>query len=169
MTKVYQCDRCKTIFEPRVLAHGEPYIARKGKADLDLCPNCYNMFTDFINATSPGRASYVDYHTITVLEEIKSRLLPSMTEENEALDKTIKAMMHEPFLADALNKARAEIKEIDKRIEELKEENKVLSDINENLEKKVEFLMQQIRLWQSSEQVNENCEKCENEKEADNE
>lgn len=50
MSKVYQCDRCKTIFEPRVLANGEPYIARKGKADLDLCPSCYKLFTDFIAA-----------------------------------------------------------------------------------------------------------------------
>lgn len=122
MTKVYQCDRCKTIFEPRVLVHGEPYIARKGKADLDLCPNCYNAFTDFINAISPGRASYVDYHTITVLEDIRGRLLPSMTEEDEALNKTIKAMRNEPFLAEALNKAHAEIKEMNKHIEELYEE-----------------------------------------------
>lgn len=27
--KVYQCDRCKAIFEPRILDNGEPYISRK--------------------------------------------------------------------------------------------------------------------------------------------
>ena len=42
MTKVYQCDRCKRIFEPRYLNMGEPYIARKNKNDLDLCPECYD-------------------------------------------------------------------------------------------------------------------------------
>lgn len=49
MTKVYQCDRCKTIFEPRVLQNGEPYIARKGKADIDLCPKCYELLKDFLS------------------------------------------------------------------------------------------------------------------------
>lgn len=44
MTKVYQCDRCKAIFEPRVLTKGEPYITHKGNGvgDVDLCPNCYD-------------------------------------------------------------------------------------------------------------------------------
>ena len=42
MSKVYQCDRCKRIFEPRVLQNGETYIARKNKSDLDLCPECYD-------------------------------------------------------------------------------------------------------------------------------
>lgn len=49
MSKVYQCDRCKTIFEPRVLQHTEPYIARKGYRDIDLCPNCYQMMIDWLN------------------------------------------------------------------------------------------------------------------------
>ena len=43
-------------------------------------------------------------------------------------------------------------KNLCKHCEELKEENKMLSDAKENLEKKVEFFMQQIRLWRSSEQ-----------------
>jgi len=34
--KVYQCDRCKAIFEPRILANGEPYISRKNNSDIDL-------------------------------------------------------------------------------------------------------------------------------------
>lgn len=43
MAKVYQCDRCKRIFEPRVLGYGEPYIARKNQnSDIDLCPECYD-------------------------------------------------------------------------------------------------------------------------------
>jgi hypothetical protein len=49
MSKVYQCDRCENIFEPRVLRCGEPYIARKGKVDLDLCPKCYELLMDFLN------------------------------------------------------------------------------------------------------------------------
>lgn len=49
MSKVYQCDRCKDIFEPRVRGNGEPYIARKGKADLDLCPKCYELLMDFLS------------------------------------------------------------------------------------------------------------------------
>ena len=48
MSKVYQCDKCKRIFEPRVLQNGEPYITRKGKADLDLCPECYGYLMDFL-------------------------------------------------------------------------------------------------------------------------
>jgi len=48
MSKVYQCDKCGRIFEPRVLQNGEPYIARKGKADLDLCPECYGYLMDFL-------------------------------------------------------------------------------------------------------------------------
>lgn len=42
--KVYQCDRCKAIFEPRILANGEPYISRKNNSDIDLCPVCYTSF-----------------------------------------------------------------------------------------------------------------------------
>ena len=49
MAKVYQCDRCKSIFEPRVLDNGEPYITRKvankgrvNNSDIDLCPECYD-------------------------------------------------------------------------------------------------------------------------------
>lgn len=49
MSKVYQCDRCKTIFEPRILKNGEPYVARKGNRDIDLCPKCYKMLTDWLN------------------------------------------------------------------------------------------------------------------------
>lgn len=48
MSKVYQCDKCGRIFEPRLLQNGEPYIARKGKADLDLCPECYGYLMDFL-------------------------------------------------------------------------------------------------------------------------
>ena len=48
MSRVYQCDKCKRIFEPRVLQNGEPYIARKGKTDLDLCPECYGYLIDFL-------------------------------------------------------------------------------------------------------------------------
>lgn len=48
MSKVYQCDKCGRIFEPRVLQNGEPYIARKGKSDLDLCPECYGYLMDFL-------------------------------------------------------------------------------------------------------------------------
>lgn len=74
MTKVYQCDRCKTIFEPRVLVHGEPYIARKGKADLDLCPNCYNMFTDFINAIKNG----IPYESVASMPMKDEKVLQSL-------------------------------------------------------------------------------------------
>ena len=49
MTKVYQCDRCKKIFEPRILQTGEPYITRKGRSDLYLCPNCYILFIKWLN------------------------------------------------------------------------------------------------------------------------
>lgn len=48
MSKVYQCDRCKVIFEPRVLKNGEPYVARKCKADIDLCPTCLKMLKIFL-------------------------------------------------------------------------------------------------------------------------
>lgn len=48
MTKVYQCDRCKVVFEPRVLNPGEPYIARKARPDLDLCPTCHVLLKDFL-------------------------------------------------------------------------------------------------------------------------
>lgn len=49
MSKVFQCDRCKIIFEPRVLGHKEPYIARKGYSDIDLCPKCYELLKDFLS------------------------------------------------------------------------------------------------------------------------
>ena len=49
MSKVYQCDKCKRIFEPRVLQNGEPYIARKGKTDIDLCPECYDYLLKWLN------------------------------------------------------------------------------------------------------------------------
>lgn len=49
MTKVYQCDRCKKIFEPRILQIGEPYIARKRNPDIDLCPECYAGLMNFLN------------------------------------------------------------------------------------------------------------------------
>ena len=56
MSKVYQCDRCKAIFEPKVLGNGELYIARKvtdmGRIiniDIDLCPMCYKKLTDFLD------------------------------------------------------------------------------------------------------------------------
>lgn len=49
MSKVYQCDRCKTIYEPRVLKIGEPYIARKRGTDLDLCPKFYELLKDFLS------------------------------------------------------------------------------------------------------------------------
>jgi methionyl-tRNA synthetase len=49
MSKVYQCDKCGRIFEPRVLQNGEPYITRKvankgrvNNSDIDLCPECYD-------------------------------------------------------------------------------------------------------------------------------
>lgn len=48
MSKVYQCDKCGRIFEPRVLRNGETYIARKGEAALDLCPECYGYLLDFL-------------------------------------------------------------------------------------------------------------------------
>lgn len=49
MSKVYQCDKCGRIFEPRVLHNGEPYITRKGYyPDFDLCPECYGYFMDFL-------------------------------------------------------------------------------------------------------------------------
>ena len=48
MSRVYQCDKCKRIFEPRMLKGGEPYIARKGRTDLDLCPKCYELLMDFL-------------------------------------------------------------------------------------------------------------------------
>lgn len=38
--KVYQCDRCKEIFTPRKLDHGEIYLTRKRSVDIDLCPAC---------------------------------------------------------------------------------------------------------------------------------
>lgn len=56
MAKVYQCDRCKAIFEPRVLNEDELYIARKvadmGRIiniDIDLCPKCYELLKDFLS------------------------------------------------------------------------------------------------------------------------
>lgn len=49
--RVYQCDRCKEIFEPRILKNGEPYITHKGNAgDVDLCPECYSSFLRWLRA-----------------------------------------------------------------------------------------------------------------------
>lgn len=42
--KVYQCDRCKKIFEPCVLPNGCKYITRKGGRDVDLCDDCMKAF-----------------------------------------------------------------------------------------------------------------------------
>lgn len=56
MSKVYQCDRCKAIFEPKMLDNGELYIARKvadmGRIinnDIDLCPKCYELLKFFLS------------------------------------------------------------------------------------------------------------------------
>lgn len=47
--KVYRCDRCKAIFEPRVLKNGEKYITRKGYCgDIDLCEICMNDLNKFM-------------------------------------------------------------------------------------------------------------------------
>lgn len=49
--RVYQCDRCKEIFEPRSFKNGEPYITHKGNAgDVDLCPACYGSFLRWLRA-----------------------------------------------------------------------------------------------------------------------
>ena len=48
MSKVYQCDKCGRIFDPRVLQNGEPYIARKGRTDLDLCSECYDYLLKWL-------------------------------------------------------------------------------------------------------------------------
>ena len=45
--KVYQCDRCKKIFEPCVLPHGCKYITRKDGRDIDLCENCMKSFNEW--------------------------------------------------------------------------------------------------------------------------
>lgn len=42
--RVYQCDRCKKIFEPYVLPRGAKYITRKGERDIDLCEDCMKSF-----------------------------------------------------------------------------------------------------------------------------
>lgn len=79
---------------------------------------------------------------LKILEIEKDKLM-SEPESNRdwelitALDIVINATKNEPFLTDALNKAHAEIKEMDDRIE---------------------FLKQQIRLWQSKEQQGGDCE-----------
>lgn len=78
---------------------------------------------------------------LKILEIEKDKLM-SEPESNRdwelitALDIVINALKNEPFLTDALNKAHAEIKEMDDR---------------------VEFLKQQIRLWQSTEQHESDC------------
>lgn len=47
--KVYQCDRCKKIYEPRRLVNGEPYITHKGNCgDFDLCPECMKALIDWM-------------------------------------------------------------------------------------------------------------------------
>lgn len=49
MSKVYQCDKCKRIFEPRVLQNGEPYIAlARCNRDFDLCPECYDYLLKWL-------------------------------------------------------------------------------------------------------------------------
>lgn len=48
--KVYQCDRCKAIFEPRVLNHGDPYVTRKRANDVDLCSECYMQLMMWLDA-----------------------------------------------------------------------------------------------------------------------
>lgn len=52
MSKVYQCDRCKKIFEPRRLKDGEPYIARMKRINLDLCPECYDGLLKWLRRKS---------------------------------------------------------------------------------------------------------------------
>ena len=50
MSKVFQCDRCKAIFESRMLHTGEPFIAYRGMIkEIDLCPTCHKMLIDFLN------------------------------------------------------------------------------------------------------------------------
>lgn len=56
--KVYQCDRCKAIFEPRILANGEPYVTKKNCGDIDLCPVCYNDFCGWL--LNKGARKYDD-------------------------------------------------------------------------------------------------------------
>lgn len=55
--KVYQCDRCKAIYEPRKLDKGEPYVTRKNmertkasNGDVDLCPECYMQLMMWLDA-----------------------------------------------------------------------------------------------------------------------
>lgn len=67
MSKVYQCDKCGRVFEPRRLQNGEPYITRKGKADLDLCPECYGYFMDFL------KEDIVDERTSSTCNTCKHR------------------------------------------------------------------------------------------------
>ena len=52
MSKVFQCDRCKAIYEhkTRVLQNGELFLARNNMGAVDLCPICYQMLTDFLNS-----------------------------------------------------------------------------------------------------------------------
>ena len=47
--KVYQCDRCKNIYEPRRLNKGEMYLTHKSDRthDVDLCPNCMQSLYDW--------------------------------------------------------------------------------------------------------------------------
>lgn len=49
MSKVNQCDRCKTIFEPEVAKNGELHITRSGwDGEIDLCPECYEYLLKFL-------------------------------------------------------------------------------------------------------------------------
>lgn len=71
MSKVYQCDKCKRIFEPRVLQNGEPYIARKGKSDLDLCPECYDYLVRWLNTddTDDNKCSTCKYAALSTTDK----------------------------------------------------------------------------------------------------
>lgn len=57
MSRVFQCDRCKAIFEPRVLQSGEPYITRKAYSDVDLCPTCHQMMKDWLNNKAENKCA----------------------------------------------------------------------------------------------------------------
>lgn len=96
-------------------------------------------------------------------------------ERLEWVKKRISEITYSPESFEAINSAIEIVKKQDeilennknlcKHCEELKEENKMLSDVKENLEKKIEFLMQQIRLWQSTEQQESDCVENMNEQE----
>lgn len=88
----------------------------------------------------------------------------------EWVRKRISDITYSPESFEAINSAIEAVKKQDeilennknlcKHCEELKGENKMLSDVKENLEKKIEFLMQQIRLWQSWESTEQQGKDC---------